>query len=111
MVGVFFGIQQSDKVKKNLQKLKANQNDLYQRSSIQICFNLRTPTAGGEEIGTGIFVCKNNNELYLVTASHVANSCNQNTDVVISDSIGNATALKLTSFSRALQWKHHPIAD
>lgn len=74
-------------------------------------FNLRTPMAVGEEVGTGIFVCKNNDELYLVTASHVAKSCNQNSDVVISDSIGHATALKLTSFSNSLQWIHHPVAD
>lgn len=80
--------------------------------TFRVVFNLRTPMIPtGESIGTGIFVTKNNEECYLVTATHVASMCNANTTVLISDSSGNATSLKLVYFNNSLAWRHHPVAD
>ena len=53
--------------------------------TFRVVFNLRTPAQGGlEKVGTGIFVAKEN-ELFLVTANHVAIDCNVNTSLVVSD--------------------------
>jgi len=79
--------------------------------AFRVVCNLRTPIAAGESIGTGIFVAKNNTELYLVTATHVANVCNANTSIVMSDANGNATSLQIIAFNDGLSWRHHPIAD
>lgn len=50
--------------------------------TFRVVFNLRTPIiAGGESVGTGIFVVKDDQEIYLVTATHVAATCNANTNV------------------------------
>ena len=79
--------------------------------TFRVVFSLRTPAQGGlEKVGTGIFVAKEN-ELFLVTANHVAIDCNVNTSLVISDNTGNATVLNLLDFNPKLQWIHHPIAD
>jgi Trypsin-like peptidase domain len=77
-----------------------------------VVFNIRTPiSTGGESVGTGIFVVKNDDEIYLVTATHVASACDFNTVVVISDASGNATTLRLADFNNELVWRHHPVAD
>lgn len=73
--------------------------------------NLRTSIKDGEEIGTGMFVVKGKTKPYLVTASHVARSCNAKTSVVLSNDKGNAVTLKLSDFDRNLTWRHHPVAD
>ena len=79
--------------------------------TFRVVFNLRTPAGSmGESVGTGIFVVKSD-EIFMVTATHVAATCNQSTLVVISDSNGNATSLRLTDFNQNLRWKHHSIAD
>lgn len=79
--------------------------------TFQVVLNLRTPLAVGQEsVGTGIFVVKAN-DLYLLTATHVAITTNQTTTVVISDAQGNATSIPLTDFNKVLAWKHHPVAD
>lgn len=80
--------------------------------TFRVVFNLRTPVVtGGESVGTGIFVVKGDQEIYLVTATHVASTCNANTAVVISDANGNATTLRLVAFNSGLAWRHHPVAD
>lgn len=79
--------------------------------AFRVVFNLRTPVAGRETIGTGIFVVKGDQKAYLVTATHVASTCNANSVVVISDANGNATTLQLTAFNSGLAWRHHPVAD
>jgi hypothetical protein len=79
--------------------------------TFQVVLNLRTPlTLGQESVGTGIFVAKGN-DLYLLTATHVAITTNKTTAIVISDAQGNATSIPLVSFNKGLAWKHHPIAD
>ena len=58
--------------------------------TFRVVFNLRTPVVTGRElVGTGIFVAKGDQEIYLITATHVASTCNDNTAVVISDANGN----------------------
>ncbi len=80
--------------------------------AFKIVFNLRTPISPAEEItGTGIFVVKNNVELYLVTASHVAKSSNINTQVVFCNQSGTTIQHNLLTFNSQLAWIHHPIAD
>jgi hypothetical protein len=78
--------------------------------AFRVVFNLRTPVAGGESVGSGIFVAKDS-ALYLVTATHVAVTCNASTSIVISDASGNATSLNLTAFNGSLSWSNHPVAD
>jgi hypothetical protein len=79
--------------------------------TFKVVFNLRTQRPiGGESVGTGIFVV-NGNDIFLLTATHVARDTNRNTTVVISDALGNATSIALVRFNNALAWKHHPVAD
>lgn len=80
--------------------------------TFQVVANLRTPGPdNSEKVGTGIFIIKNDNEPYLLTASHVANDCNASTKLVISDASGNSQSIQITQFNPALNWKHHPVAD
>jgi hypothetical protein len=79
--------------------------------TFQVVLNLRTPLAlSKESVGTGVFVAKAN-DLYLITATHVAITTNKTTSVVISDAQGNATSILLANFNKGLVWKHHPVAD
>jgi hypothetical protein len=81
-------------------------------NTFQVVFNLRTTIDSNQEsIGTGVFVVNGQNEIFLVTATHVAATTNQTTQVVISNSAGHATSLRLTDFNQNINWKHHPIAD
>ena len=83
--------------------------------TFRVVFNLRTPViiAGQpqELVGSGIFVVKNNTEVYIVTATHVATTCNNNTEVVLSDITGQSTALQLIDFDQNIAWQNHPVAD
>ncbi len=79
--------------------------------TFRVVLSLRTQISPGQEsVGTGIFVEKADN-LYLLTATHVALATSQTTAVVISDAQGNATSMSLTDFNMSLTWVHHPIAD
>ena len=78
--------------------------------TFKVVFNLRTPTSpNSEEVGTGTFVVKSNGEMYMVTASHVAKNSNINTQVVISDQVGNAKSHPLVEFNGQLAWSHSVI--
>jgi hypothetical protein len=99
----------------NFAKITKNQGVmmlLTRNDAFRVVFNLRTPISQNlEEFGTGLFVSKSDEELFLFTASHVAKTCNINTQVVISDQNGNAKSLRLLNFNPKLAWVHHPIAD
>lgn len=85
---------------------------LTKSNAFRVVFNLRTPSSVSEEdVGTGIFINKTDQDLFLVTASHVAKSCNINTKVILSDQNGNSKTLNLLDFNPQLAWVHHPIAD
>lgn len=84
---------------------------LTRNDAFRVVFNLTTPSQAGPVVGTGIFINKSDEELFLVTASHVAKTCNINTEVILSDQTGGAKTLKLLDFNPKLAWVHHPIAD
>lgn len=79
--------------------------------TFQVVLNLRTPVAGGSEVGTGIFIIKDEDAPYIVTATHVARGCGQNSEVVISDASGNCASIPLVKLNATLGWVHHPVAD
>ena len=80
--------------------------------TFRVVLNLRTPLPNGRvNVGTGIFVIKTESELFLVTATHVATTCDAATTVIVSDATGNATTLQLTDLNPSLAWRHHPLAD
>ncbi len=81
--------------------------------TFQVVLNLRTPNGHGRaEVGTGIFILKEENSPYILTASHVARGCSQNTEVVISDQNGDSHSIPITKLNANLSaWVHHPAAD
>lgn len=77
----------------------------------RVVCNIRIPLANGnEEMGTGIFVQKQDG-LLLLTAAHVVRNHNTQTAIIICDDSGNATRLPLSLFIGSNQWSHHSIAD
>lgn len=80
--------------------------------AFKIVFNLRTPLTGGSwNVGTGMFIHKSNDEIFLVTASHVAKEINSGTIVVFGDKDSNCIQVPLVKFNSTLNWKHHEVAD
>ena len=85
---------------------------LTRSDAFRVVFNLRTPISPvNEDIGTGIFIKKTQQELFLVTASHVAKSSNANTKIFFSNLNGSSNNFRLLDFNPQLAWIHHPIAD
>lgn len=79
--------------------------------TFKFVFNLRTQRAsGGEILGSGIFLAKGE-DLYLLTASHVAYETNSTTVLVIIDEKGTPTSMPLSMLSNTNSWKHHAVAD
>lgn len=75
-----------------------------------VCY-IHTQVSSADYVtGTGVFICKDNTP-YLVTASHVANSTNENTLIIISDADSKCITLPLLQFSNPIKWSHHPVAD
>ena len=62
-------------------------------------------------VGTGIFVIKDDDSAYVLTAAHVAKECDATSEIVISDASGNCQTFRLNQFCRQLNWTHHPVAD
>lgn len=80
--------------------------------TFQVVLNLRTPApGGGEKIGTGLFIKKNNQSPFILTATHVAVDCDASTNVAMSDASSNGQTFELSLFNGGLAWKHHPVAD
>ena len=79
--------------------------------TFKVVFNLRTPVIGGESIGTGMFICDDNNNGYLLTATHVAIDSNHTTKIVVSDASSNCQIFDLINLNPSLDWKHHQVAD
>ena len=77
----------------------------------RVVCNIRTPNGkGGHEVGTGIFIEKNNVP-YLLTASHVATSVNSQTVVVLSDDKGNPQSVDINVLLGGSTFVHHSTAD
>jgi len=80
--------------------------------TFRVVFNIRTPVSTSTEtVGSGIIVVTPSEDVYLVTATHVATSCTASSTVIISDQQGNPTSLRLIDFNRNMSWQHHPVAD
>ncbi len=79
--------------------------------TFKVVFNLRTPVMGGESVGTGMFICDDDNTGYLLTATHVAIGSNHTTKIVVSDASSNCQLFDLINLNPLLNWKHHPVAD
>lgn len=80
--------------------------------TFRVVFNLRTPISPTQfNVGTGVFVVRNGDEPFLVTATHVARVSTNATQLILSDQTGSATGFQLSDFNGVLAWQHHPIAD
>jgi S1-C subfamily serine protease len=81
--------------------------------AFQVVLNLRTPNGAGEaEVGTGIFIAKDETLPYILTASHVARGCGLSTEIVISDLNGDSHLISISKLNANVSaWVHHPIAD
>jgi S1-C subfamily serine protease len=84
---------------------------IFQRDALSnvIC-NIRIPSSSGEEVGTAIFIEKNN-EPYLLTASHVIKNINDQTYVVLSDTNGIPTKVMLNVLLGGATFTIHNQAD
>lgn len=77
---------------------------------IIVC-NIRTPKGDNiENIGTGSFIVKNNN-IYLLTAAHVAITTNKNTYLALGDRESNCVKIPIVELVEYLDWNIHPSAD
>ncbi|MBU2900442.1 S1 family peptidase [Maribacter dokdonensis] len=84
---------------------------IFQRDALSnvIC-NIRIPNGSNEEVGTAIFIEKNN-EPYLLTASHVVQNINPQTYIVLADQKGIPTKLLLSTLLGGASFVNHNQAD
>jgi len=84
---------------------------IFQRDSLsKVICNIRTPLGANEEIGTAIFIGKDN-EPYLLTAAHVVKNVNDSTYVVLSDEKGTPTKILLKDLLGGSNFELHSQAD
>lgn len=73
--------------------------------------NLRRPISSDKEtIGTGSFISKGN-DLYIVTAAHVAKNMDDKAYIIIQGPNNTPIEVPLTELSSDIKWKDHPEAD
>lgn len=73
--------------------------------------NLRKEKSPGKEVtGTGSFVSKDNN-LYIVTAAHVAKEMDNSSYIIIQGKNNLPVKLDLLKLANPINWKNHPEAD
>jgi len=79
--------------------------------SFRVVCNIRTPDGlGKENVGTGIFMCKEE-AVWIVTASHVAKETKVSTYIALGNVNSDCTIVQLTDFNSKLDWVHHAVAD
>ena len=84
---------------------------IFQRDALgNVICNIRIPNAQGEEVGTAIFIEKNN-EPYLLTAEHVVKNINPKTYAVLSDQNGVPTKVMLNVLLGGATFIYHGQAD
>ncbi len=64
----------------------------------------------GNNVGTGFFIEKNNYP-YLITATHVAKTTNDQTMIIVGNANCNSNHQYLYALSNGNTWKHHAVAD
>lgn len=80
--------------------------------TFKVVLNIRTPRSNGlAEVGTGMFVVKDNTKPYILTATHVAKATNSKTEVIISSKSGDCESIPLGRLCGTQRWIHHPSAD
>jgi len=80
--------------------------------TFRVVCNIRTPIGNGKEnIGTGIFMTTNDNDVWIITAAHVAVDTNEYTYIAIADDNSNCTTVTLKELNINLEWEYHSIAD
>lgn len=84
---------------------------IFQRDALSnvIC-NIRIPKGQEEEVGTAIFI-KKNNEAYLLTAEHVVKNITPQTYAVLSDQNGVPTKVMLSILLGGATFTYHGQAD
>lgn len=84
---------------------------IFQRDALgNVICNIRIPQVEGEEVGTAIFIEKNN-EPYLLTAEHVVKNINPQTYAVLSDQNGVPTKVMLNVLLGGATFTYHGQAD
>lgn len=84
---------------------------IYQRDLLgNVICNIRIPTAQGEEVGTAIFIEKNN-EPYLLTAEHLIKNITPQSYAVLSDQNGVPTSIMLSDLLGGASFNFHGQAD
>ncbi len=84
---------------------------IFQRDELnRVVCNIRTPNGTNEEVGTAIFIEKENNA-FLLTASHVVANINAQTYIVLSDANGVPTKVNLNVLLGGAAFVNHPTAD
>lgn len=84
---------------------------IFQRDALgNVICNIRIPLETGEEIGTAIFIAKNN-EPYLLTAAHVVKNINSQTYAILSDLNGIPTKVLLNDLLGGATFENHSTAD
>ena len=84
---------------------------IFQRDALgNVICNIRIPQERQEEIGTAIFIAKNN-EPYLLTAAHVVKNMNANAYTILSDLNGVPTKVLLSDLLGGASFINHAIAD
>ena len=79
--------------------------------SFTVVCNIRTPNMWGtENVGTGLFVCKDS-KAYLVTAAHVSIKTNNASYIILCDKLNNPVRRDLIKLNKTLSWKNHPVED
>ena len=73
--------------------------------------NLRKEISpGNESTGTGSFISKND-EIYIVTATHVSKNMDDSAYVIIQGENNLPIKIELKKLSNPIKWIDHPIAD
>jgi S1-C subfamily serine protease len=84
---------------------------IFQRDALgNVICNIRIPHGTQEEIGTAIFIAKNN-EPYLLTASHVVANMNAQAYAILSDLNGVPTKVLLSDLLGGSSFTNHQRAD
>jgi hypothetical protein len=84
---------------------------IFQRDALgNVICNIRIPQGTQEEIGTAIFIAKNN-EPYLLTASHVVKNLTPQAYVILSDLNGVPTKILLSDLIGDAVFINHITAD
>jgi S1-C subfamily serine protease len=84
---------------------------IFQRDALgNVICNIRIPQGTQEEIGTAIFIAKND-EAYLLTAAHVVKNLNDQAYAILSDQNGIPTKVLLSDLLGGASFTNHPTAD